>query len=214
MKTLDVEQGSPEWHFARLGIPTASQFDRILTPKTRKPSGQADGYLAELVAEWLLQMPLEWGSSRPVERGTDLEDRARRWYEMTEDVDVQRPGFILREDGLVGASPDGLVGEDVVLEIKTPMALQHTKYFIGVESPAHVGQTQGTLYLTGRKRVDVVSFNPDLPPRLFRVDRDEEYITALDAALKPFLEKLEGFKKEFARFRVPRPWTPEGSADG
>ena len=101
MKTLDLEQGSTEWMMARLGIPTASRFDRLLTPKTRKPSASRDSYRAELVAEYLMGQPLDWGTSAWMERGTELEDEARRWYEMDRGVDVEQVGLVLRDDGLV-----------------------------------------------------------------------------------------------------------------
>ena len=63
MKTVKVEQGSAEWALSRLGIPTASCYDRLLTPKTRKPSASRHAYRAELMAEWLMGQPLDWGTT-------------------------------------------------------------------------------------------------------------------------------------------------------
>jgi hypothetical protein len=212
MKILDVEQGTMEWALARLGIPTASQFDRILTPKTRKASTSRDAYRAELLAEWLMGQPLDWGTSAWMERGTELEDEARRWYEMDRGVDVQTVGVVVRDDGLVGGSPDGLVGEDGGLEIKCPAAVQHVKYMLGVDELAHVGQVQGYLYLTGRKWWDVLSYNPDLPPVVKRVERDEDYLAALVPLLDELVAQVVADREKWGVYRVPRPWQEEEAA--
>lgn len=212
MRTVDVVQGSPEWAMGRLGIPTASRFDNILTPKTRKPSGSRLAYRSELLAEWLLNQPLEWGSSAWTERGRDMEDEARRWYAMSRDVDVVKPGFIFRDDGLVGGSPDGLVGEDGGLEIKCLGPAHHVQHLIACE-PEHVGQIQGYLYLTGRTWWDLLYYHPDLPKEVVRVDRDEEYLAAFVPVLDEFIAALEKDKQTYAPYRVLRPWSPEIRAE-
>lgn len=191
-------QHTEEWLHARLGIPTASQFHRILTPKTLNPSAQADKYLDELLAEWQLGRPIEDATSGFMERGKDLEDKAVDWYEMMRDCDVQRVGLCLRDDGLVGYSPDGLVGDDGLLEIKTPSAVVHMGYLRRPESLAeeHRLQVQGGLWVTGRKWCDIESFNPELLPALFRCERDEAAIAVLEAALMDFSGRLEAAKVE------------------
>ena len=211
MITLDLEQGSTEWMMARLGIPTASRFDRLLTKKTRKPSVGQNPYRAELVAEYLMGQPLDWGTSAWMERGTELEDEARRWYEMDRGVNVAQVGLVLRDDGRVGCSPDGLVGEDGGLEIKCPAAVQHVKYLLGIVDLAetHTGQVQGAMYLTGRKWWDVLSYNPALPAVQVRVAVDEEYQAALVAVLEPFVELVEADKLKWEEYRIPRPWDPD-----
>ncbi|HUT57336.1 MAG TPA: YqaJ viral recombinase family protein [Phycisphaerae bacterium] len=211
MKTLNVDQGTLEWAMGRLGIPTASCFDKLLTPQTRKPSTSRDPYRAELVAEWLMGQPLDWGTNAWMERGTELEDEARRWYEMDRGVDVEQVGLVLRDDGLVGGSPDGLVGADGGLEIKCPAAVQHVKYLLGIDdlATAHTGQVQGYMYLTGRASWDVLSYNPALPAVVVRVARDEDYQAALVAVLEPFIEQVEADKAKWAEYRVPRPWQEE-----
>ena len=78
MKIHDMEQGTLEWMTIRIGIPTASRFDSLLTPKTRKPSGGRPRHRAELLAEWLLGQPLEWGTSAWMDRGTEMEGEARK----------------------------------------------------------------------------------------------------------------------------------------
>ena len=208
MRIIDCEQGSIEWMVARLGLPTASQFDRLLTPKTRKPSASQGAYRAELVGEWILGQFMEWGTTDWVERGTELEDEARRWYEMAHDVGVDQVGFVLRDDGLAGCSPDGLVGHDGGLEIKNLKLSHHMKYLLDIESLAtnYVGQVQGCLYLTGREWWDILSYNPELPPVVCRVERDEEYIAALVPELNKFAALVRSDCERFADHRIPRPW--------
>lgn len=205
MKIINCEQGSPEWMEARLGIPTASQFDRIMTPKTLKPSAQASGYRAELVAEWLLGHPLDWGTNAYMERGMELEEEAKRYYAFQTGQEVETVGLVLRDDGLVGGSPDGLVGMHGLVEIKCPLAVQHVRYMLG-EEPDYIGQVQGYLYLTGRRWCDVLSYHPDLPPVIQRVERDEDYIAALLPILEEFVVRIEADKLQLAKYRLEPIW--------
>ena len=200
MIVLPVEQGSPEWLYARLGLPSCSQFDRILTPRKRQYAAAARGYLYELVAEWLLGYPMDHGSTQYMQRGTDMETEARAWYEMQRDVDVTRVGLVLRDDKLVAGSPDGLVGEDGGVEIKVPAAHTHVGYLLGDE-PDYVGQIQGYMYLTGRRWWDFCSYSPALPSVLVRIERDDEYIAALEGALHLFLDDLAEAKDKLAAYR-------------
>ncbi len=205
MNTLDVEQGTLKWMQARLGMPTASQYDRLLTPKTRKPSGGRAKYRAELLAEWLLGQPTDWGSTNWTERGTDMEAEARRDYEFQNDVEVQQVGFITRDDGKTGGSPDGLIGDDGILEIKCPNATQHVQYMLG-DDPDYIGQCQGLMYLTGREWVHILSYNPELPPALNAIFRDDDYIAALVPVLDEFIGKLDEERERLEEHRVVRPW--------
>jgi len=162
MILLDLKQGSPEWHRARLGIPTASQFARILTP-TGKPSSAAERYLHELIAERLLGEQVVDYESDEMHRGTELESQAVAWYELQRDVDAQRAGFCLTDDRLCGCSPDRLIGEDGGLEIKCPSAAVHVGYLLDSVGAKFTPQVQGCLWITGRQWWDLVSFNPLLP---------------------------------------------------
>ena len=191
MRIIECNQGSPEWAAARLGIPTASQFHRIITAKTLKISESSNGYMCELLAERLLGMPvLEPSVSGFMERGSALEQSAVAFYELQRGVDTEPVGFVLRDDGRVGCSPDRLVGADGGLEIKCPAAAQHVAHLL--EMPLRFfPQIQGCLWLTGRKWWDLLSYHPTMPPALVRIDRDEEYIAALAAATETFLFRLE-----------------------
>lgn len=193
MKVLDVVQGSPEWLRVRLGIPTASAYDRILTPKTLKPSAERFGYASQLLSEWFLGHEIDWGgASKFMERGTDMEPEARSFYELERDVSAQVVGFVMRDDGMTGGSPDSLVGDDGGLEIKCPAINTAIAYFLDPASLAtkYRHQVQGYLYLTRRAWWDIISYHPDVPPVIVRVARDEEYIAALDFALDAFLREL------------------------
>lgn len=203
MIRLGVEQGSMEWLHARLGIPTASRFADILTPKTLKLSKQAGRYRNRLLAEWLLGYPLDdevdggW-----LERGRNQEEEARRWYEFDRGLVVETCGLVLRDDLQVAGSPDGLVGDDGILEIKCPALHTHVGYLLE-GPPDYRSQVQGYLYLTGRKWADVLSYSPQLPSVVERVERDEAYIAALGEALDGFIADLQRCRERLAEFRAP-----------
>lgn len=191
MRLMNVVQGSPEWHQARLGMPTASQFDRIITPKTLKPSSQSQGYLCELLAERLLGVPLDSVATEWMARGLELEPQAVEFYEFTRDVKADLGGFALLDDGSAGCSPDRLIGDDGGLEIKCPAPATHVAYLLGqAVDEKYRCQVQGSLWITGRRWWDVLSYHPDMPPALVRVERDEEFIEALAAAVGDFNARL------------------------
>lgn len=192
MRTIDVVQGSPEWHAARVGVPTASCADMILTPAQLKKSGQWDKYLGRLVAEWYLGRSLEDASSQFMDRGTELEPEAAKWYAFDRGGTIKAVGFCITDDGTFGASPDRLVDDDGGVEIKCPGAIQHACNMV---NPAkfkaeHFGQVQGNLFVTGRKWWDLVSYNPVMPAVVVRVEPSPEYQTAFGKALAEFTATL------------------------
>ncbi len=195
-------QGGPEWHKARLGVVTASCFDKILTPKTRKPA-KGDAYLHQLVAEWMLGRPVDESTDAHRERGTEMEAEALGWYCTDQGVDVEEVGFLLRDDRRVGASPDGLIGKDGGFEMKNPLAVQHVAYMLNpdalVDDYRH--QVQGGMLVAERSWWDLLSYNPEMPPVLVRVERDEEYLSALAPALDAFLARLDDAKAQLAEAR-------------
>lgn len=187
----DFAQGSPEWHAARLGIPTASNFHRILTP-TGRPSASAGAYLHELVAERLLGFPLNTESVDFMERGKALETQAVAWYELQRGLDTEAVGFCTTDDGRAGSSPDRLCGPLGGLEIKCPSPAVHVGYLLaGGISYRYWPQIQGALWITGREWWDTLSFHPDMPQALVRVERDDDYIATLAEAVMAFCERLE-----------------------
>lgn len=183
---IDVEQGEMPWYWLRCGLFTSSNANRVMTPKRRNYSSAASGLIARLLGEELLGEPYDWGASQWTERGTGLEHRARKWYEAEFGVEVREVGFLLAHDGTEGGSPDGLVGDDGLIEIKCRSAENHMEAVLGlVDFPKAPGQVQHLLKISGRAWCDMVAFNPSprLPNRVERIWRDEVYIGQLDACL-------------------------------
>lgn len=191
----DVEQGSEEWLALRLGIPTTSQFGKILTPKTLNLSAQADAYIDRLVAEWALWQDLGDIKGPWLDRGTEMEPEARRWYAWETETTVTTPGFITTDDGRAGCSPDGIVDGVGGLEIKVRNAANHVA-MLRKGITTEVAQVQGSMWVTGFEWWDVVAYNPFLPSERTRILRDTEYMDALDEAIPAFLAKLDDAKAE------------------
>lgn len=191
MKILECEQNTEIWTTARLGIPTASAFSKVFT-STGKKSTQADAYMNTLLAEWIAGESLEkWEGNQWTERGHELEEDARTFYEMRKNVDVVKGGFITTNDGMAGYSPDGRVGDDGLNEFKCPSPGVHVQYLFNEKLPTtHVPQTQGGLWISEREWCDFVSYHPVLPPLIIRVNRDEMYIAKLAKAINDFNEKM------------------------
>ncbi|MES2524011.1 MAG: lambda exonuclease family protein [Gemmatimonadota bacterium] len=191
MRIIDVEQGSQAWLDARVGVLTASTFDMVITPKTGKPSAQASKLAYQTLAEEVLGRALEDASSGFMQRGTEMEEEARRWYEFEREVEVARVGLIVRDDGKVGCSPDGLVGEDGGLEIKCPSAAVHLGYLLGGVADEYRCQLQGSLWVTERDWWDFLSYCPGFPPVLVRIARDEDFIGKLATCVDEVLATIE-----------------------
>lgn len=196
---IDVEQGTKAWLDAKLGIPSASNAHRIITPKTGKLSASCEAYINELLFEQGKGHPLDDATSQFMQRGTVLERKARDWYELQRDCEVVQVGFLLTDDRRFGCSPDGLVGEEGGLEIKCPSGDVHIGYLRGEAGDKYHAQVQSSLWVTGRRWWDFVSFNPDLPSCLVRFERDEEFIAKLAAAVTQFSDYLAEEKEKLAR---------------
>ncbi len=203
MKIHNVDQGSDAWKELRAGLPTASCASRIVTP-TMKVSAASRKYLCWLIAESIIG-PADECDTKWMQRGTALETEAIRFYEYDQDVDVQRVGFITLDDGSFGCSPDGLIGEDGGVEIKTPTAGGHVENILGM-STAYMPQVQACMWVTERKWWDLLSFNPGMPRVIVRVPRDEVYISKLKAALEVFIPELAARREEVTARLAPG-WT-------
>jgi hypothetical protein len=188
----------------RIGIPTASRADDILTPEKLQISKSRFRYRNQILAEWLVGHPLDWGdASGWAERGRKLEDEAIRWLEFQHDVEVQRVGFLLRDDGMFGGSPDGIIGNDGGVEIKVPAMHTHIGYMIdnATLAAAYRGQVQAYLNITGREWWKLVSYHPDLPPVVLHIEREDAYARALDAAINVFSGELLHGKDLLAQYK-------------
>lgn len=189
-----AEQGTFEWHQARLGKLTASQISKVLMAPTTQ--GYQD-YQAELITERLTGEPAAHYVSQDMEWGTEHEAQARAMYELTRGVDVVEVGFINHPTYTnSGASPDGLVGELGLVEIKCPRTATHIKTLLtGNIEKKYIAQMQWQMECTGREFCDFVSFDPRLPPEVQlyvqRVERDEEKLTELCTKVIKFLAEID-----------------------
>jgi len=199
VKIVQVQQGTDAWLKARMGIPTASQFDRILTAKTRKPSASANKYACELLAERVLGQPVDNATTEFMLRGTMMEEDAVRWYEFDRDVECAKVGFVTDDTGRWGCSPDRFVGDDGMLEVKVLSAPNHMGSLLGLFDDEYVSQCQGQLWVTGRAWVDNLFYNPSMPSRVVRFHRDEEHIDAVSVAVESFAERLDEMHRKLIR---------------
>jgi putative phage-type endonuclease len=189
MKIINVEQRTPEWFAARLGVPSASNFGKVITPGGKK-STQVEGYLNRLVADILTGRSEQMESSDAMQRGTELEPEAREYYELIAGP-VQEIGFCIHDDGF-GCSPDGVVGEDGLLEIKCPLAHTQVEYLRDNCIPSiYIPQVQGQMLVMGKQWCDFLSYHPDMKPLLVRVERDEKFIAILHEALCELVERVK-----------------------
>ena len=182
----DVAQYSEEHDRLRLGIPTSSNFHKIITPQG-KPSKQWREYACVLIAERILHTKLEFYNSPAIERGLIVEAEAADWYEFDRDVSAERVGFITDDMHTMGCSPDRLVGDDGLLEIKAPLPHTQVEYWISGEiSQRFRPQLQGQLYISQRSWVDILCWHDVLPKLVVRVEPDEKFIAVLDRELQIF----------------------------
>ena len=215
----NIEQNTEAWHKLRHGKLTASDFKSLITEKTQKIT--SDTKIKDLAYKKAVETIFnykEWEeaneevifNSFDIERGHRLEPVARQEYEARTLMPVEEVGFIESDDGLLGYSPDGLVGEDGLIEIKAPRKSKHLETIFKNEVPLeHIAQIQGGLYLSNRKWLDFISYNENcnnlkiseglvnntndynhLKDKIkidntciIRVYRDEEYIAKLQEAI-------------------------------
>lgn len=210
----DLIQGTPEWKKARAGIPTASNFNKILKPGRLEWSEQADMYENHCAVEILMGVPIEdFGGTAWVERGRELEPDAAKFYELQRGLDVRHVGFVTNDAGTFGASPDGLVEDVGGLELKCPKAATHFGYIVGKKDKktgtwseggayqSYKNQVQGNLLASEREWWDIMTYHPEImsDKAIVRVYRDDPYLKLLSEMLDQFhynvQEKLERFRK-------------------
>jgi putative phage-type endonuclease len=192
-----IAQGSAEWHQERLGKATASKIaDIIARTKTGYGAGRAN-YAAQLIAERLTGTPTEGFTNAAMAWGNEKEPEARELYEFVTGRFVDQIGFVPHPViAMSGASPDGLVGADGLLEIKCPQTATHLDTLTGQAIPAKY-QTQmlWQMACTGRAWCDFASYDPRMPPhmRLFirRLERDEARIAEMEAEVSAFLAEID-----------------------
>ena len=192
-----MEQRSNEWFNARLGKVTGSRV-ADLTAKTKTGySASRANYMAELVVERLTGQQAERFTNAAMQWGTDVEPQARAAYEFLTDRPVVETGFVLHGSILdFGASPDGFVADDGLVEIKCPNTATHIETLLNETVPGkYVTQMQAQMACTGRGWCDFVSFDPRLPGDMqmwiSRVQRDDAMIADMEREISAFLNELE-----------------------
>ncbi len=191
LEIINCTQGSPEWAQARLGIPTASEFASILTKgRGGSESRTRQTYLYKLAGERLTGEVMESFTSAHMERGKLMEEEARSAYSFVTGLDCETIGFLRR--GQAGASPDALIGQNGLLEIKTKLPhLLIEALLKGEFPPEHKAQCQGQLWIAEREWLDLAIYWPGLPIMITRTHRDESFINELSAAVAQFNEELD-----------------------
>jgi putative phage-type endonuclease len=194
--TEEIIQGSDAWKALRLGKVTASRVsDVVARTKTGYGAGRAN-YMAQLVCERLTGAPSETYSNAAMVHGTETEPEARSAYEFYQGVAVQEVAFVHHPKiDQAGCSPDGLVGDDGLIEIKCPQSATHLDTLLGQAVPSkYEVQMQFQMACTGRQYCDFVSYDPRMPEnmRLFikRLPRDDKRIAELESEIAAFLLEM------------------------
>ena len=191
-----IEQGSPEWFAQRLGKVTASRVADVIAKTKTGYSASRENYMAQLICERMTGQKQESYTNAAMEWGTETEPLARAAYEAFKDVLVDEVGII--DHPFIptsAASPDGLISDDGMVEIKCPNTATHFDTLLNGKMPSkYMPQVQWQMACANRLWVDFVSFDPRVPEELqlfvVRVDRDQEYIDQMEVEVRQFLSEV------------------------
>lgn len=194
------EQRSEAWFNARLGIPTASEMDRIITPGG-KPSKQAEAYMNRLLAEWVLGTPIVSDyESDYMAHGREYEGAAAKAFEFQTGLKTTEIGFVTTDDGMAGASPDRLVEDNGTLELKCPAPQTHIGYMLSTSvAEDYKVQNQAQMWICEREKSWVSSYHPRLTPVILEIPRDDEFIAKLSAVVRAFVDVMLERRLELER---------------
>lgn len=201
----EIIQGSPEWHALRAGKVTASRIADVVARTAKGWGASRDDYAGEIISERLTGLPREGFTNAAMQWGTDTEPKARRAYEWEECCTVDQVGFVAHPTiAMSGASPDGLVGVDGLVEIKCPKTHTHIETLRGgAIANKYLLQMQWQMACTGRLWTDFVSFDPRMPLHMQfhrrRVNRDDKLIASLEADVTAFLAEIDETVAELSR---------------
>jgi hypothetical protein len=188
----DIAQYSPEYDRLKLGLPTSSNFKKIVTPTLGKKSDQRKDYGYHLIAERLLGHRIETYQSEHMRRGMIEEAEAVEWYEFDTGTSTKSIGFVTNDEGTLGCSPDRLVGDDGLLEVKCLSDKEHVQALCeGRINIRFRPQLQGQIYISERQWVDILLWHRVLPCRVIRVEPDERFTETLVKELQSFLSFIE-----------------------
>lgn len=191
-----MEQHSPEWYAARVGKVTASRVADLMAKTKSGYSTSRANYMAELICERLTGEPSAGFTSAAMQWGTDTEPMAREAYEFLFARNVEQTGLVVHPSiPDFGASPDGLIGQHGLLEIKCPNTATHIETLLSEAVPGkYITQMQAQMACTGRAWCDFVSFDPRMPEDMQlwckRVERDAAFISEMEGEIAAFLTEL------------------------
>lgn len=205
MRIIDAQQGSVEWLLARRGIATASRAaDVLATLKNGTPAKARQDYAIELAFERASRMVMDRPVTVAMARGSDLEPQAREAYEIATGAMVEQLGLVLHDELDAGASPDGLVDADGLVEIKCPFSMERVARIWATEDVSeYVAQVQWQLWILERAWCDLVVYDPRLADArmdtfIHRIKRDDALIKRLEAEVPTFLAEVDELTKTMA----------------
>ncbi len=197
----DIPQGTPEWRMLHVGVPTASDFGAVIAAGEGKVR---DLYMRKLAGELVSGLPREDYHNSAMDRGTLVEPELRAQYAMLADVDPHQVGFVRRQRpyGVIGCSPDSLIGTDGGCEIKSAAPHILIEILRSNRIPAeHLPQVHGSMLCSGRKWWDLAIGYPGMPMFWRRIHRNESYIARLEVGLQVFIEELNAMVKWLRSYR-------------
>jgi putative phage-type endonuclease len=192
-----MEQRTEEWFQERLGKVTASCIADVLAKTKTGYSASRKNYAAQLITERLTGVKTDTYTNAAMQWGTEHEDEARALYQFDKDVQVQQIGFVHHSTiPMTGASPDGLVGENGLIEIKCPNTATHIDFLdTEVINGKYLLQMQWQMACTGRQWCDFVSYDPRMPQHLMmkivRLERNDSEIRRIEAEVIDFLREID-----------------------
>lgn len=192
----EVIQRSDAWYALRAGMPTASEFSNIVT-STGEPSKSRGKYARQLAAELYAGGPVDrWRGNADTEHGRTTEEEALSFYEFHRDVQLERVGFITDDAVTYGCSPDALVGEYGMVEVKCLIAdkmVEAWQYFRkhGHAQPDYIQQTQGQIWVAERRWCDLIFYNPALPPLIIRQEPIIPVVAGIAAGIKEVIAERD-----------------------
>ena len=192
-----VRQRTAEWESARLGKATASRIAEVVARTKSGYGASRANYAAQLICERLTGVKAEAFESAAMRWGVEKESEALELYAFEQDADVVQVGFLDHPKiAMAGASPDGLVGDGGLVEIKCPLTATHIETLLGQAPPGrYLAQMQWQMAVAGRLWCDFVSYDPrlPLPMRLFvrRIERDDRMIAELEREVARFLSEID-----------------------
>ena len=210
MKIHDVEQRSDAWYSLRAGMPTASEFSKIVTSKG-EASKSAAVYAMTLAGELFAGKTVDaWEGNAWTERGREMEAQAISLYELTHDLDIVPVGFVTDDKDTIGCSPDGFAGDDGMVEVKCLKAENHIKAILYFQKHGrcptdYVQQTQGQMMICERRWVDLIFYHPELPMLTISEGFDRDFQFSITAEIPKLLAERDRVLAAIQKQAAPIP---------